>query len=234
MGMTCTQNANILQGKYYVNNNWWGVGPGVTGGPQCVWGTCQTGDLVGWGTSWTNWGGTGGVKTYASLVFGWHYGVKVPNTGLPVQVSSTRQINCGWSFNVTTTGTYNVAYDIWLHSSDVVTNPSNTTPNEEVMIWLASAGGAGPIGPTVASNVSLAGTTWDLHEGPGGASWRVASYVRTRNATTAVMNLMEFFKDLASRGYIPNTWFVSGIEAGSEVFTGTGQLDTNGFYCRVQ
>jgi hypothetical protein len=229
--MVCTNGGTATEGKYWVNNNWWGVSQGVTGS-QCIWTTCQTGDLVGWGTSWTNWAGPGGVKTYASLVMGWHYGVKVANTGLPVQVSSSRQINCGWSFDVTTTGTLDVSYDTWLHAIDV--GSQNVTPVEEVMIWLYRAGGAAPIGPVVAGGVMLGGTSWDLHEGPGGASWRVASYVRTANATTAVLNLMDFYKDLAMRGYISNSLFVSGVESGTEVFNGTGELDTNGFYCRVQ
>jgi hypothetical protein len=48
------------------------------------------------------------------------------------------------------------------------------------------------------------------------------------------MNMMEFYRDLVTRGWIPNTRYLSSIQAGSEVFTGVGQLDTNGFYCRVQ
>jgi xyloglucan-specific endo-beta-1,4-glucanase len=232
VGMSCNRDAFVLEGKYWVNNNWWGVSTGITG-TQCVWGTCQTGDLVGWGTSW-DWrtGAPNAVKTYASLILGWQFGTRIANTGLPVQLSATQTINCGWSFNVTQTGTIDVAYDTWLHS--IPNAGSTSTPTEEVMIWLYSAGGAGPIGPVVAPSISLAGTTWDLHEGPGGASWPVASYVRTTNATTSVMNMMDFYRDLVTRGFIPNTRYLSSIQAGVEVFNGTGQIDTNGYYCRVQ
>ena len=232
-GYSCTANASVSMGKYWLNNNQWGVASSGTSGQQCVWGTCQSGDLVGWGTNWNWTAGSGGVKTFVSLVFGWQWGWKVTNTGLPVQISAGKTVNCGWDFTLAqTTGTFNVAYDTWLHS---VSNPgSNDTPTEEVMIWLYTGGGDGPIGPRVAQGVSLAGTTWDLHQGPGGSSWPVSSYVRTGNATTAVMNMMVFYNDLVSRGSIPNTRYLSSIQAGSEAVTGTNTLTTNGFYCRVQ
>jgi hypothetical protein len=241
VGNTCVANQFDLMGQYWVNNNQWGVAASGTSGQQCVWGTCETGDLVGWGTSWNWTNANGGVKTYASLVFGWQFGLKVKTTGLPVPISQNPQINCGWDFTVAQTGTLDVSYDTWLHTINVATDPStagnggaSATPSEEVMVWLYAAGGAGPIGPVVAQNISLAGTTWNLHQGPGGSTWPVSSYVRTGNATTSVMNMMVFYNDLVSRGWIPSTRYLSSIQAGTEVFSGSGSLTTNGFYCRVQ
>ncbi|MBV9945289.1 MAG: hypothetical protein JOZ69_00385, partial [Myxococcales bacterium] len=133
-GNSCTASAAVLMGKYWVNNNQWGVASGATSGQQCVWGTCQTGDLVGWGTSWNWTAGTGGVKTYASIVFGWQYGFKVANTGLPVQIAGNKAISCGWDFTVSQTGTLDVSFDTWLHT--IASPGANSTPSEEVMIWL--------------------------------------------------------------------------------------------------
>ncbi len=239
-GDICTANLFDVIGQYWINNNQWGVPAGSAGtalGSQCAWSSCETGDLVGWGTNWMWANGSGGVKTYVSVVFGWQYGMKVLTTGLPIQLTSTKQVNCGWAFTLAATGTLDVSYDTWLHTVDVTTQPndgSNATPSEEVMIWVDSAGGAGPIGAVVAPGITLAGTTWDLHMGPGGASWPVYSYVRKTGATTTGVNMMVFYADLVSRGYIPNTRFLSSVQAGTEVFNGSGTLTTNGFYCRVQ
>jgi hypothetical protein len=41
-------------------------------------------------------------------------------------------------------------------------------------------------------------------------------------------------KDLVSRGWMQNTKYLTSIQAGTEVFVGSGQFDTNGFYCRAQ
>jgi xyloglucan-specific endo-beta-1,4-glucanase len=227
---SCTQDASITLGKYWVNNNEWGAASGS--GTQCIWSNCQTGDLVGWGTSF-NWTGTANaVKTYASLVFGWQWGWKVQNTGLPLQLSSPKAVNCGWDFTVTQTGTItiDVSYDMFAHA---ISNPGATdNPTDEIMVWLYRANGAGPIGATAAT-VTIDGTSWELHKGTNN-SWNVYSYVRTANAETAALNMMDFMADLVSRGWMTKDKYLSSVQAGTEVFTGNGQLQTNGFYCRVQ
>ena len=89
------------------------------------------------------------------------------------------------------------------------------------------------------ATVTIAGTSWDLHRGTitdssGRTRWNVFSFVRAANATTAVLNIMDFMNDLSTRGWVSSSKYVSSIQAGSEVFTGMGQLDTKGFYCRIQ
>jgi xyloglucan-specific endo-beta-1,4-glucanase len=236
-GRTCARNAVITLGKYWVNNNWWGVASGNNGSAACsatsnfqgVASRCQTGDLVGWATDW-NWSGTGSVMTYASLVFGWQYDdFRIKNTGLPVQLSANRAVNCGWSFTVSGSGTMNVAYDMWLHS---INNPTyNSQPSEEVMVWLYRGGGAGPVGSRQAT-VTIGGTSWDLYRGT--TVQPVYSFVRTASATTAVLNMSAFLSDLVTRGWVQNSRYLSSVQAGTEIFTGSGSVTTNGFYCRVQ
>jgi hypothetical protein len=229
IGNTCESGWSAIMGKYILNNNWWGTA-GATG-QQCIWGTCQDGDVVGWVTNW-NWsGGTSPVLTYSSVVFGWQYGFQVSNTGLPIQVSTSKAINCGWDFALTqTSGGYNVAYDIWLHTS--ANPPSTGGQSDEIMIWLNKAGNPAPAGSTYASGISIAGATWNLWEGNVG--WPVHSYVRTPNTSSATMNVMAFMNDLVTRGRIPNTRYVTGVQAGVEVRSGGGTLTTNGFYCRIE
>ena len=229
IGNTCQSGWSAIMGKYILNNNWWGTS-GATG-QQCVWGTCQDGDVVGWVTNWSWSGGTSSVLTYTSIVYGWQYGFQVQNTGLPIQVSTSKAINCGWDFALTeASGAYNVAYDIWLHTS--ANPPSNGGQSDEIMIWLNKAGGATPAGSTYASNISIAGVTWALWEGNVG--WPVHSYVQTSNTSSAVMNVMAFMNDLVTRTRIPNTRYVTGVQAGIEVRSGGGTLTTNGFYCRIE
>ena len=229
IGNTCASGWGPIMGKYILNNNWWGTA-GATG-QQCVWGTCQDGDVVGWVTNW-NWsGGTSSVLTYTSVVYGWQYGFQVQNTGLPIQVSTSTAINCGWDFALTqTSGAFNVAYDIWLHTT--ANPPSNGGQSDEIMIWLNKSGNPAPAGSTYASNISIAGATWTLAEGNVG--WPVHSYLRTANTSSAVMNVMAFMNDLVTRGRIPNTRYVTGVQAGIEVRSGGGTLTTNGFYCRIE
>ncbi len=227
---TSTAYASIILGKYWINNNVWGASG--ASGSQSIWDTCSSGNTIGWGTSWTWSGGSNGqVKSYASAVLGWQWGWKVTSgTGLPVQISANKNVTCGWTYRVNPGQTIDVSYDLFVHS---IANPgTNDNPTDEIMIWLYRSGGAGPIGGTQAT-VSLAGSSWELHQGNNG-NWNVYSYVNTTNQTSATLNLMDFLKDLVSRGWMTSSKYLSSVQAGTEVFVGTGELDTDSYYCTIQ
>lgn len=226
---TCTAFGSITQGKYWLNNNLWGQSSGS--GWQCMWDTSLSGNTIGWGTSFSWTGQSNSVKSYTSSVLGWHWGVKNTNTGLPVQLSANRSVNTGWNFRVTQNGavTMNVSYDLWLHT---IPNPTfQNNPSDEVMIWLYRSGGAGPVG-TRQATVNIAGTSWDLYRGNIG--WNVFSFVRTTNTSSSTLNARDFLNDLVSRGWMSSSKYLTSVESGTEVFIGTGQLDTNSYFANVQ
>ena len=225
---TRTTYASITQNKYWLNNNLWGIS-GATGW-QGIWDTCTSGNTIGWGTDW-NWSGTSNqVKSYASAVLGWHWGWKIDGTGLPVQISANKNVTCGWNYRVTPGQTIDVSYDLFAHA---LANPGYADqPTEEIMIWLYTAGGAGPIGG-VDSTTSIGGASWEVHKGSTG-TWNVYSYVRTTNTTSATLNMMDFLKDLVNKGWMSSSHYLTSIEAGTEVFVGTGRLDTDNYYCTIQ
>lgn len=224
----CTDFAALVQGKYWVNNNVWGKADGT--GSQCVWNNSLTGENLSWGTSWTWAGDTTKVKSYASAVLGWHWGWKTTGTGLPVQLSAGKAVNANWNFTVTqkTSNIMNVSYDLWFHT--IGNADWQDQPTDEVMVWLYRSGGAGPVG-TKQATVTVAGTTWDLYKGNIG--WDVYSFVRTSNTTSAGLNLTDFTDDLAGRGWLDKTKYLSSVQAGTEVFTGSGQLDTSAYSVKI-
>lgn len=225
----CTDFAALVRGKFWVNNNVWGKADGT--GSQCVWENGLSGDNLSWGTRWTWAGDNTKVKSYASAVLGWHWGWKVPTgTGLPVQLSAGKAVTTNWNFQVTqTTGNVmNVAYDLWLHD---IANPDwQNNPTDEVMVWLYKSGGAGPVG-TKQATVTIAGTTWDLYRGNIG--WEVYSFVRTSNTSAAALDLTGFTDDLVARGWLAKTKYLSSVQAGTEIFTGSGRLDTTAYSVKI-
>ncbi len=227
-GETCVNAEKVTVGKYYVFNNQWGTEGGVTGN-QCVWSTCESGNTVGWGTEWSWSGGSASqVKGYPSIVYGWHW-TDASSLGILLNRSATTAINCGWTFDVNQDGTMNVAYDLFTHT--MAAPGYSNDPADEIMIWLYAGGGAGPIGSQVGT-VSVAGASWNLYSGNNGY-WNVRSYVRTSNTTSATFNLMDFLKDLMERNLLTEGKYLSSIEAGTEIFNGTGTLDTSSFYCTI-
>jgi hypothetical protein len=222
----CEAYRSLAMGKYWLNNNQWGNNSGS--GWQCIWNNSISGSTINWSTSWDWTGKSNSVKTYASAVLGWHWGWKLSNTGLPIQLSDNKNVNTKWNFGVTqrNTNTLNVSYDLWLHTIPHPTYADN--PSDEVMVWLYRAGGAGPLG-TRQATVSVDGTSWDLYKGKIDSSWNVFSFVRTSNTTSSNLNLKDFYNNLTSRGWLSNSKYLTSVEAGTEVFIGNGQLDTRSY-----
>jgi xyloglucan-specific endo-beta-1,4-glucanase len=221
---SCAAGGVIAEGRYWLHNNQWGKDTGD--GSQCVRAAGGSGGTLAWDTSWKWTGRANSVKSYAAAVLGWHWGWKARDTGLPIRLSAGRAVRTTWDFAVTRQGpnTLNVSYDLWLH--DTATPDSPDEPTDEVMVWLYHSGDAGPIG-TKQATVTIAGTGWDLYRGEAG--WNVFSFVRTGNTTSADLNLTDFTDELTTRGWLPRTKYLSSVEAGTEIFTGEGALDTSAY-----
>ena len=216
----CTAGGSVAAGKYWLHNNQWGKKSGS--GSQCVWSTGSG----GWGTRW-EWTGAGNtVKSYVSSVLGWHWGWKSPGTGLPVRLGEHRAVRTAWDYAVDrkTANTMNVSYDLWLH--DRADPDWQDEPTDEVMVWLYRFGGAVPVG-TKQATVTVGGTEWDVYRGDAG--WRVSSFVRTSNTSSVELDLTDFTDYLIDRGWLERTRYLSSVEAGAEIFTGSGALDTSAY-----
>jgi hypothetical protein len=215
-----TDSINNL-GPYWINNNLWGASSGS--GSQCSWNNSINGSTLSWETSW-NWSGSpNSVKSYASAVLGWHWGYKQSGTGLPVQLSSKPPITSSWSFSVSGSSSQDISYDMWV---DPNANLGSTQASNEIMIWLYKNGSIQPVGSPV-GDVSLDGTTWTLWYGNIG--WNVYSFVRDSNTTSATLNLDDFFQNLTTSHGLNSADYILGIESGTEIFTGSGELDTQSY-----
>ena len=209
------------QGPYWLNNNLWGASSGS--GSQCTSSNSISGSNLSWSTNW-NWsGGPNDVKSYASAVLGWHWGYQQSGTGLPVQISSNTNVNTSWSFSVTGGSNQDVSYDLWV---DPNPNLGATQASTEVMIWLYKNGSVQPAGSPV-GDVTIEGTTWTLWSGYIG--WNVYSFVRDSNTTSASLNIEDFLKNLGATRGLSASNYLLGVEAGTEIFTGTGQLNVNSY-----
>jgi xyloglucan-specific endo-beta-1,4-glucanase len=220
---------SLTLGKYWLNSNLWGAETGS--GSQYLWDTSQKEATIAWGTSWDWSGQAETVKSYNCAVLGWHWGWKLSDTGLPLQLREHRSVQTSWDFHLreTTPGGLNVSYDIWLSSDPQL---GNASADHEIMIWLYQSGDIRPIGAKQAT-VTLAGTNWELWEGSlPECGWPVHSFVRTANTTSQALDLREFFDLLVERGLSSSAYLIS-VEAGAEVFTGAGQLDTTAYSVEI-
>ncbi|WP_046213199.1 GH12 family glycosyl hydrolase domain-containing protein [Paenibacillus wulumuqiensis] len=222
---------NFANNKYYLFNNVWGQ-DSVKGWWQSTY-LNHDRDL-GWVWNWPS--NTSTVKGYPSLVSGWHWTEGyTPGSGFPTRLYENKNINTNVSYSIQANGTYNAAYDVWIHDTGRAT--WNSTPTDEIMIWLNNTH-AGPIGDYV-ETVYLNGSSWNLYKGwlnaGEGKGWNVFSYVRTSNTSSASLNIKNFTDHLVYTKYwMANTKYVSSVEFGTEIFGGEGQINISNWNVNVQ
>ena len=122
----------------------------------------------------------------------------------------------------------NVAYDTFVGTS------CTSAQAYEVMVWLGVYGGVSPLSndgypPIPTATPTIGNYVFDLIVGTNGAT-TVYSFVAQTNITSYSGDLLAFFKYLETNEKMPATDYLQIIQAGSEVFTGSGaELLTSGY-----
>jgi hypothetical protein len=232
----CANGSGIaIDANYKINNNIWAAASDGAGS-QCSWYDTATGK---WGVNAAHSSGTEqNIKGYPAIARGWLWYnstgsifVNANDPSYPTQLSQIQSLTSSWNVTVPLNGEkYNTSYDIWL---DNESNP-NHRAQYELMIWINYKGPAyngsdfQPIGSLVASNISVAGHTWNIYRGSNGKN-DVFTFRRTTN-TSAVTNLdiRSLLYYAKNQGFIQNATYVLGIQAGWEIVAG-GSFTTNSF-----
>lgn len=118
-----------------------------------------------------------------------------------------------------------VAYDLFTSST------AGGSAEYEVMIWLGSFGGAGPIsssGSPIAT-LNIAGVSWDLYKGPNG-QMTVFSFKAKSNVQSFKADLTDFTKYLVSKQGVSSRQILQSIGAGTEPFLGNNAVLTTSKY----
>jgi Glycosyl hydrolase family 12. len=219
----------IPVGEYYISNNLWGSKSEI--GYQCIKAKSGNDADKNWVTFW-NWKkSTDSIKSYSSIVLGWHWGWKYTTTGLPIQLTKCNAINSIWDYELKQKreGRINVCFDMWLSNKEV---HNNEDPTEEIMIWLNRAGSINPIGSFI-GNVKVNNDAYDLWIGlhPSG-KWKVYSFIRNENVSYFNEDINAFIKCLKNEHKLESSYLMS-IESGIEVFEGKGRLITKKYNIEI-
>ena len=222
------QTASVSGGTYIVQNNEYD-----SSATECV--TTDGGADFAVSSSGIANSTSGSPGSYPSIFQGCHWG-ECSSGGLssdPIQAGSLANGQVTTSWSTTQPGgssAYDVAYDIWFNRTATTAGQPNCT---EIMVWLNHNGSVQPFGSTVASNVNVGGTSYNVWEG-GQSTWDTVSYVMT-SPTSSVSNLdmAPIARDAVSRGYLSNSCYLIDVEAGFELWQGGAGLATNSFSVSV-
>lgn len=216
---------------YLLNNNVWGKEKSPKGW-QLV-DVLTPGEKLSWAIryNWPVGSDPHSVKSYPSVVTGWQWGVWSTDGRLPIQVSDLAKAVSGATTKLENPGVQNVAYDLWFHAAAPVR--SEDKPSDELMIWMARHGGAGPLGK-LQGKVQIDGAEWEFWFGDIG--WKVFSFVRTENTTSWRVDAKAFIDYLIAQGLMPATKQLSSVQFGTEVFRspGDGRLEITDYFVELE
>jgi hypothetical protein len=189
------------------------------------------------------WGASSGGCLYANSSTNWWYVANYPSSGSGVQAYPDTEISLGnvnlsslsavnSSFNFSVSGSapyYDAAYDLWTNGNV-----------DEVMVW-EQWKGDGPIassydcnqlgvsGCPFATNVSIDGVSYDVFQGNTGHN--VVSFLRTSQASSGSVNLLDLMNWLANEGKLDSKTFSTadfGFEIG-DTDGGSGTFTVNSY-----
>lgn len=222
-------------GKFIINNNTWGE-QYSPGGHESTWstGNARSTGPVTWGAKydWPVGDNPHQVKAYPSIFAGWQFGIWSRDSGLPARIADLRAVTTSGSIAITNPGVQNVAYDCWFHA---IPNPGNKDrPTDELMIWVAHLGGAGPLGK-LQGTATIGGTTWEVYKGEIG--WNVYSFVRKTNTESWQLDVRDFIRYVvATKHWMAPTKYLTSVQFGSEIFRtdGPASFEVKDYRCDVK
>jgi len=213
---------------YIVQNNAWGstAGQTITFGPGTKFKVAQQN-----GT-----GANGAPASYPSIFIGANSGRFTDNSGLPKAVSS---IMAGgvptaltWQANGAQ-GDYNVSYDVWF-STGAGGDPDDHVPSGGfLMVWFYDPPGAQPIGTLVQQNgtANIAGRNWSVWYGNNSQNGKpCVSYVAQQTVNSLEFKLGDFIRDAVTRGYVQDSWYLTNVFAGFEIWNGGTGVEITDFF----
>jgi glycosyl hydrolase family 12 len=192
---TSTKYGTYTSLPYFVAADMWNVGSSSASQTLNV---CAPGS---WSVTATVSGGGNSVKTYPNV----HRDFSSP------AVSSLNSVTSSFAESGPGDGTYENAYDIWLNG---IANPGGGS--DEVMIWNENHGqipGGSPQG-----TVTFGGRTYTVWKGDG----NYFAFVANSTFTSGTLNLLDFFKYLMSKGWVPGNSTLSEVCYGVEIVATNG------------
>ena len=114
--------------EYVIMNNVWG-----SSAAQCI--DANSNSTRFEVTTSDHYQGTlaGAPAAYPGIFRGCHWNDCTNNSGMPIRARDINTAPSSWSVSLPNSGAYNVAYDIWFHSS---ANVSGQPDHAELMIWI--------------------------------------------------------------------------------------------------
>jgi len=213
-----------VPGYYLVNNVWNDSRLGT--GQQSI--NPPKGKSFSWNWNWAE-NPTYVPISYPSVIFGnkpWDPQGSSTKL-LPRQVSQIKQLNAIHDYAVTSSGRYNVAYDVWLTEG---VQSSKATIRVEIMVWVESSGNVQPYGDFQEENENY---SFYVGKPQADRSWSCYSFKLKRPLKSGTVNLSDYIQILVKKGLVSPNLYVADIEFGTEIWDGKGDMNIKSYQVSV-
>lgn len=204
-------------------NNVWNKGD-ITNYEQCLLKRSVGGKTqYGWRWQWPL--ASGGVKAYPEVIYGQKpWSSSSTTSDLPRKISSIGELQVNYEVELTVSGTYNLAFEAWVTSSNP---PTPETITHEIMIWVDRTFEPQSLNFLVAE-VTIDGVTYDLYITPDFPTTTVGhkyiAFASHPDQLSGTLNVEKFLAYLIDHGHLPSNHYVASVELGNEVIEGKGEL----------
>jgi Glycosyl hydrolase family 12 len=227
-------------GDYLVVNNVWNKSAAKGPYRQEVFsGTLDGANAFGWRWDWPI--NSMDVFAYPEIVYGdkpWDF-ISGRSSPFPV-IASTALITAKFNVKIRATGKYNLAFTVWATSEKRVGNDPDTGKiTNEIMIWTSSHGFAGA--GTIVETKTIDGHAFDVwvrenHADASGGSthkWTYTAFVPKEEFLEDTLTLSDFTDYLIAKGYLNGSHFLTSVELGNEIMSGSGVTEITDYAITV-
>ncbi len=229
--LSCKRDAEapMPTGGVLANNQWGRESAGAGDWPQCLaWRVVEGKKQYGW--TW-EWPSKPGLYAYPEVVFGRNpWTAMVSNdVRFPRLVSETKAMVLTFDSQSAFVGMRNLAVDLWLTGNKPMPGESEEASlKAELMVWTDYSAGMLNDGEQPVGEVTIDGKQWVLYASQGAlgngstTKWQRIGYVAKVPTQSGVIDISPFLADAAARGYVQGDNWISGIEFGNEISSGSG------------
>ena len=222
-----------LASGYLLSNNTWNREAARGPHEQSIFTTAK-----GFGWQW-RWPASDGVVSYPEVVYGdspWTPQPQRQVPELPMLVGS-HGVSADYDISFEANGICNLAFEFWTVSS-LPARPSLIT--NEVMIWIDNRGMT-PAGAWT-DVFKLDGVTYDvfLRENHGDASgksaqtWKYVAFLARSPVLKGPLDIGAFAAFLQSHKLLVKKTYMTDVEIGNEVVTGSGRTEVRGYKVTIR
>ena len=214
----CSTFAEISFSSFIIQNNNWGEDK--FSGEQCIW-LSGPDTLFGWSWSYPE---NDNEYKYPEIIAGrkpWGTDSNFPL--LPIKIVNIKNLSATFDVITESVGKNNLAYDIWVNDADNAQMISGDNIRAEIMIWVDDNGlccWGDKQGTVKNSGIEFDIYLTELSHIPGD-NYYILFYSQ-ESVYKKTLDIAGFIDYAVEQGWIQPSNFISSIEFGNEVVSGTG------------